>query len=213
MAKMVLDWGPLQTWSAFPFEDGNGFVKRVTHGPNKLDIELANTLKILNAHQILKNQLGYGQNEDGNMFFECLGKASNFVKSEDELIMIEKSCSLNNMNLFNIKIYPRVKINWITFTSEMYKRQMERNNFYIFLKESSFCKVLRFLKIDNRVFAVVKLLGKDVLEKKIHMTNPYIDLSSYLIPFRETYCITIIPSEQINGKVMRVRNFLCMTQI
>ena len=57
MARYVLFWGPLSAWSAFPFEDGNGYIKRIVHGCNKLEMEIVNTLKIVNTHKILKCRL------------------------------------------------------------------------------------------------------------------------------------------------------------
>ena len=35
MAESVKQWGLLWAWSIFPFEDNDGYYKKLNHGPNK----------------------------------------------------------------------------------------------------------------------------------------------------------------------------------
>ena len=57
MADSVRRWGPLWCWSMFIFEDGNGYYKKVNHGPNKIDVEIMNTVKMVNAFYILREKI------------------------------------------------------------------------------------------------------------------------------------------------------------
>ena len=57
LVDAVRRYGPISVWSAFPFEDANGYFKKINHGPNKIDMEIMNTLKMLIAYYILKDKL------------------------------------------------------------------------------------------------------------------------------------------------------------
>ena len=50
------------------FGDANGYFKKINHGPNKVDSEIINTIKIINAHYILKSKIQNGRpaNEEDN---------------------------------------------------------------------------------------------------------------------------------------------------
>ena len=63
MAESVRRRGPLWCWSTFSFEDGNGYYKKVNHGPNKIDVEIMNTIKMVNAFYILREKLVMINNE------------------------------------------------------------------------------------------------------------------------------------------------------
>lgn len=66
MAEYVRLWGPMWAWSGFPLEDGNGHMKKISHGSNKLDGEIANALTILSAYRILKYKLFLNTDCDKN---------------------------------------------------------------------------------------------------------------------------------------------------
>lgn len=55
LTHFVRLWEPLWAWSAFHFEDLNGYLKKINHGPNKIDIELVNTLDMINTLYTLEH--------------------------------------------------------------------------------------------------------------------------------------------------------------
>ena len=57
MVEAVRRFGPVWVWPTFPFEHANGYLNKINHGPNKVDIEFANTLKMINAFYILRYKL------------------------------------------------------------------------------------------------------------------------------------------------------------
>ena len=67
LGTCVLLWGPIWSFSTFPFEDSNGYLIRIKHGPNKVDVELFNTMiikcvsdsKIYARHISYVNPLGH----------------------------------------------------------------------------------------------------------------------------------------------------------
>lgn len=74
MVNCVRLWGPLYGWSAFPFEDGNGVVKRLTHGSNRIEIEISNAMYIFNANRVLRHQLCEIDSYESEKVVALLGK-------------------------------------------------------------------------------------------------------------------------------------------
>lgn len=212
IAGYVLLWGPLHSWSAFPFEDANGYIKRKVHGSNKLDVEIANTLKILNAHKILRYKLGLLRNNENNNSSDpvALGKAQAQSNCERELHLIQEFCQAYNNELINVKIFSRIQLSSVIITSQIYKKQRKRNNFYVFLNDMSFGCILYFLEFDHELYVVIRKLVHDNQALNICVSTIRLDFSTYIVPFRETHCICIVPVTRIKGKVTRVKNYLCL---
>ena len=209
IGRCVFLWGPLSSWSAFDFEDGNGYIKRTNHGSNKLDMEIANTLKIMNAHKILKCKLNIPKDEEA---LRChpLGKAKIVNLAQNEMPMIERFCIIHNLNFNDIKLYLQIKMNTEIITSEAYTRQKKRNHFYIHLNDGSLGKIKYFLLIQENLFSVTQKLEIDIQSQTISLSRLNIDFSRYFMPFRETYTIEIIPVRNIVEKLIRVKKFLCL---
>ena len=209
MGRCVLLWGPLSSWSTFDFEDGNGHIKRTTHGSNKLDMEIANTLKIMNAHTILKCKLNVSKVDDALKIY-TLGKNKTMSIAQNEMPLIERFCTQNNFNLSDIRLYLRINLNAEVITSQTYTRQKKRNNFYILMNDNSFGKIKYYLLIKENLFVVTQKLHIDVQSNKICISRLNLDFSRYFIPFRETYTVDIVPVSCIKQKLIFVRNFLCL---
>ena len=207
--RMVLFWGPLTAWSTFPFEDTNGFIKRITHGSNKIDMEIANTLKLINAYEILKQKLN--KNIDSTLSTNVtMGASQNVNLDENENLIIQRFCVLNSTQFCDVQIYCRVKIKNTIFTSGIYLREKKRNNSFVEMKDHSYAKILYFMTVNNSIFAVLKKLCIDPLVPKIQIPSLNVDFSIYIVPFRNTYCIDIVPVENIDHKIMVVKNYLCL---
>lgn len=145
MAQNVKLWGPLWAWSTFSFEDGNGYLKKITHGSNKIDMEIANTLKIYTLYRTLKFKLFI--HEEKNVEPVSLG-ACHKELDENEREFINKFCTRNKFN-FNLQIYARVNISNTVLTSQIYNRQKFRKNRFIYWNNTLFGEILYFISARN----------------------------------------------------------------
>ena len=148
--------GPLWVWSTFPFEDGIRYFKRYIHGPNKKDIELLNTMEIVNASYTLREKLDIiNQNITGN--YTVCGKGLIMKVKEAEM----KAVSLISYNFIGkeknkLRIYKRAQKQEEIFTSLLYLRQKKRCNCIVSWNELSiFGAIKYFIKKDSEIFAVI----------------------------------------------------------
>ncbi|KAF7991010.1 hypothetical protein HCN44_000815 [Aphidius gifuensis] len=101
-------WGPIWAWSNYPFEDGNYFLIHLNHGPNKVDLEIANTLKYYNCLKILNNQLNITEVDNDETVVKTLGSEklnNNLPNSYSSAIKI----SHDNLMLHSENIPPWLK--------------------------------------------------------------------------------------------------------
>ena len=82
------NWGPLWAWSASTFEDGIGYFKKMNHGPNKVDMEIVNAIKMFNANYNLKDKLNISHNYECNVELK-LDAAKNHILNEHEIEAIQ----------------------------------------------------------------------------------------------------------------------------
>lgn len=127
LVDAVSRFGPLWVWSNFPFEDADGYFKKLNHDTNKVDMELAKTLKMLNAYIVLKSKL----NEKKEVIdpFPCvLGAKIQIFLIRREKKFLENSSVFNSIKITGnrIFVYLGAKINNETFTLKLYKRQKKR---------------------------------------------------------------------------------------
>ena len=124
MSEAVRRWGPLWCWSTFPFEDANGYYARVNHGPNKVDIEIMNTIKMVNAFYSLREKLFMVCNE---IVYEeqVLGVSRKININSNEKDALQDLIDSNQIIVQDnsIFVYIRAKINNQVFTSKIYERQ------------------------------------------------------------------------------------------
>lgn len=127
---------------------------------------------------------------------------------ENERQNIEEFCLLNQLNIDSISIYARVKVSNVIFTSEIYARQKTRENLFVYWNSTMFGVILYFASI----FAVLrKFISSNTSGSARVYKSVGINFDSYIIPYRETYCIDVIPVEDLKGKALRVKNYLCFT--
>ena len=89
-----------------------------------MDIEIANTLKIVSAFRILKHKvLSVFNNDEPHDICRPLGVPQKNVFNENERRYIEEFCTLRRLNIVNMIIYARIRIRNDMFTSKLYSRQ------------------------------------------------------------------------------------------
>ena len=118
-------WGTLWSWSAFDFEDGNGYVKKLVHGSNKLDMEIGNSMYLLNAHTILKSKLDIISNKNGehDKIIPHGKVLQNMNYVDNELEAIESFCVLNQLTVESLRIVRKIQLQKIIITSRLYRKQ------------------------------------------------------------------------------------------
>lgn len=202
-------WGPLWGSNTFTFEDGNGGAKRVAHGTNKLQAEIANTLIILSSYKIIRgivNEYNGDNGVDLNPKVLGLGKEVN----DENFQFIENFCNNHSYKKEDVRVFERVKYLNILYTCELYTRQKTRNNFYVMYGEK-YGKILLFFKVQNNIFALVRKLVKQVTrDNQIVNRESNIDLSDYIFHTRETVTTEIIQLSEIKQKITMVKNYVCI---
>ena len=103
------------------------YEKKIIHGSNKLDMEIANALKIISAYRILKYELSdnYALNENN------FGGLSSRVPQkrtaiENEKQVIREFCLTNELCFESIEVFAKVTISNTVFSSKTYYRQKTR---------------------------------------------------------------------------------------
>lgn len=156
LAQAVRMWGPLWAWSAFPFEDENGYLVKMVHGPGKVEVELFNTMKLIHASQILKTHFDKSRepkHEETNVI--ALGLPINKTLDEEHISALMIQVFNNNLDIQNLhaSIYARIKIGRNIFTSMLHQRQKKRNNTNIYWnKKNCYGTINFFLPWYNNLF-------------------------------------------------------------
>ncbi|XP_051166501.1 uncharacterized protein LOC127284848 [Leptopilina boulardi] len=98
LAQNVREYGPLWVWSAFLSEDQNGELVKMTHGSNKIDVELSNTIKIIQAQRCINYLV---QPERPLNVYECCthGPSIAHTITDSELLAISHATGLANEQL------------------------------------------------------------------------------------------------------------------
>lgn len=219
LCEAVRMWGPLWSWSAFPFEDGNGSLVRLIHGTSKLKIELSNTIKIINATSIVKHLM----EDHTNLKFEDYGAhpdgppvLKNFTIDNNDLTAILKTTLLEkeDFQTRKIKIYRRAQFRNEKFISLLYTREKKRKNYCVYWNDRrSFGYIKFFITIDYEIFAVVRelLLSRNPIDQVTVSEIPELKFGNILLPVNDSYCIHAIPLERIEGKMVFVMNYVCFS--
>lgn len=210
VCRYVRWYGLLWNFSTYPFEDLNGFVKRIIHGTNKLDIEVVNTLKICNSYRILQDIMDY-KKKKADIFSET-DKRSKKVLNEDEIEVVSRYCRDRDLEFDSITFYARIHFRSIEYTSVRYTRQKKRDNSHICWKDNQnqkrFGQISIFFKLDNTFVLVRELVPCSDNQKKI--SNQNIKFTSIHTEIRETYCLHVINLESITDTLIRIQNYVCV---
>jgi len=66
-------WGPAWSTSAFPFENYNGILSRLTHGTEHIGQEIINKIKIAQGFKILENKVNRRLASASSALPSCVG--------------------------------------------------------------------------------------------------------------------------------------------
>ena len=97
------------------------------------------------------------------------------------------------------------------FTSKLYVRQKRRNNSVIHWNDlNNFGEIQFFVKIHDIVYVLVREFLRDVNRTQLLHPRVQVDICEVIIPVRETYNYVVLPIGKVQGKVLLVRNFICL---
>lgn len=215
MARQVRLWGPLWAWSAFTFEDGIGYFKKMNHGPNKVDMEIVNTLKIFNAYYVLKDKLNI-RTFDAELTSQekLLGKSIKYQLNTHEIeALLGLNVSQESYILPGNSIYcfNRATVGGKTFTSKLYSRQKKRKNCVVCWDNKSKFGVIQFFAcINHELYAIVREYVRRLNERNFIHTQISLDLCNVLVPTRLTLCYYALPLKSVDEAMLYVNDCICI---
>lgn len=215
LSEYVTFWGPVCYWSAYSFEDMNGFVKKIIHGSNKIGIELMNTLTICNAYKILQYLMQENTTIDEAQ--SDITASEKLLRSDlnaEEIERILEFCQERNIPFDSINFFAKVKAGNIQYTSTKYKKQKKRNNFNIYWRDANskekFGIIELFIFVQDEVMALIRELVEYADDPAKLITNRNIRFEPIHTLIRETFCFHLLPVRNIEGKLIRIQNYVCI---
>lgn len=157
LAPYVRLWGPLWPWSAFPFEDGNGYLVRMAHGTINLGVELTNTMLFAKAHRSIENLMqihALERNYEGI----TLGPGVKSELTEENLVALSRTSQYSKDELKNMVkfVYTRIELRNEKYTSLLYTKGTKRTNYCIcWNQRQNFGNIKFFVKIEHSLFAII----------------------------------------------------------
>ena len=131
LCEFVHRWGPLWCYSAFGFENFNGYLKKHCHGTRNVLPQLINAVQLCQKLPILQKRFLNKENEATKAFLEKITKSSKQAKtgplgrivhkhlSEEEKTAIENAGYHVTRNV--LPVFPRYRKNGVVFTSKSTK--------------------------------------------------------------------------------------------
>lgn len=216
----VKRWGPLWAWSAFPFENFNGFLSRIVHSSKHIGQELVNNIIIAQGIQVLKNKVTKHALSPESIQNCIIGKPLKIVLNETE-IRSEFLTSVGTVDQLiqiegnDVLIYGRAKIFSEIYTSERYTL-LKTNSYNVEFKiknaESKQYGSIRlfFTKLDN-VFFMFRPLT--VIHKNMFYHRDTKTKVNHILPIKEENYFYIVQIKDIDYmyKLVRVGNYICKT--
>lgn len=214
LPDFVRFWGPLWVWSAFSSEDQNGELVRMTHGSNRIDIELSNTVKLIQAYRCIQHLI-YPERIVREPQCQTHGPSVSHDITVSELEAISHATHVTKEQLLaaRLPIFSRCIINDEVYTSKLYTRQKKRANFYVtWEKDGSvvFGYIKYVVKVEQNAYTVLsRLIVTHDNSKEIKNREMGFNLNDNIKHVRDSYCIDVIPLNKIISKVLRVENYIC----
>ena len=177
------------------------------------DIELMNTMKIINAYNILKNNRD-GYDEDKNLSVNVLGPLLRINLANCQTSEIE---SQNESGLEvpiienNFFVSVRARRFKEVFTSELYTRQKKRNNSVVTWNKGTKYGIIKyFIQKNDVIYCAVSVLiaERSRTEAPIHRQFKMY-LSDIAVPVRKSYCLKFINIEEVQ-KTILIDNKICI---
>lgn len=203
----VQRWGPLWATSAFRFEDNNGVLLGLIHGTQQVNMQLVNTLKLINGYNVLRSKFS-------NQLVKCvssgpLGKLVDIKLTEIEKLKLDLffGCPLNEL-----QFYSRCKINHVLFCSKSYK-QTNRCNYAVkyYMKNDSkvhFGFIKYFVQSKNNHDLSLACVVERHDATNVLFKHRHCNVTIYhLIPIsQEISGIDVVPLVQIEKKMLCITN-------
>lgn len=187
----------------------------MTHGSNKIDVELSNTVRLIQAYRCIK-YLMHPERPLNNPQWHTHGPSVTQIITDSDLDSISYATKLTKEQLLgaHTPVFSRCKINDEVFTSQLYTRQKKRSNFHIKYKvnESVFFGTIKyFIKIEGNLYGVVRqLVVTNDSSKEIKNIELGYNFDETIKHVRDSYCTHVITLNKILSKILRVENYVCI---
>ena len=207
LAITVRRWGPLGCNSAFPLENLNGIIAGLIHGKRYQGKELSNTIRLIQSVQALKART-VEEGQQRITVVEFCNVVKNFKFSSEQQALI------SNLNVNGpFTAYYRVKIGSQKYTTLTYKRQVKRNNFTVCYTDSGsnkYGEIVCLFEDDASTvkMAFIRCFLIDHLRTFFHSETRFV--VKHLIPVTESEELVLVPISNIQHKVIRAGNFVCL---
>ncbi|XP_074098854.1 uncharacterized protein LOC141527332 [Cotesia typhae] len=189
----VRRWGPLQSTSAFCFENYNGYIASSVHGNKNMSQEIVNNVTIAQGICILKNRVA-SQNND---ILET-NSSTNY-----EL--------LDGIDLKSTNFYTRAKINCDIYTSNFYKEtKINNSNVKIKMNNCILYGLIRyFFEIQNEFYIILQTLK--VEHEKIFFHFKTKAKVKHIIPVKQINDYQLIKLSDLESisQVIKVGDYIC----
>lgn len=202
--------GPLWCNSAFQFESFNGTLAKFVHGTKNQGKELINNVRLAFGVEALKARVQRSA-DLGTLVhpFELKNIVKHYKFSDAE----KKLLSAHNTKNCSVQVYFRAVVSKSnTLTSSIYSRQKKRNNYTICFKDSAgekaYGEVQCFCQFENKKVAIVRHFRVD--HQRVFRHNATNVVITHIIPITLTDKVDFINLENINCKVIRVGDFVCL---
>jgi len=204
-------YGPLWASSAFKLESLNGDLRNCIHGTKNQAQELVNTLTLFQGIQVLKARVAAKNICADTLIDKNVIEFRNRVKLNkvnEKMRSVLSSCPEQFRRLFY-----RAVIKGETYTSVIYSRQVQRNNYTV-------C----YINSDKAIeYGEIFFFGESVTgEKKVFVNSFAVEhlrtfrhtetqtVIKHVIPVKLTDRVAVIPADNILFKVIRVCAYICL---
>lgn len=143
-----------------------------------------------------------------------IGPPAIYNLTNDKKAAIRTSALLTEIEIrdVDIRIFRKCQIKKEIYTSEIYNRQKVRHNKHIFWNDCCMFETIKcFVLIENRLFAIVRqLMISHDKRREIQQTETTVKLNNVIMPVSESRYNHLIPVESIEGKCLRVLDYVCL---
>lgn len=136
MCRSVLEWGPLWAINCFTFENKNRLILQLKKNPRHAAIEIANKFLLFKSLDKLRNSMIITQRSK-DFFKKITNKNGKFYTSIDNCILLgsgkqyilnEEESVLYPHEYKTCKVYQKMKLNNIRYTTETYTSKLKSND-------------------------------------------------------------------------------------
>ncbi|XP_064462210.1 uncharacterized protein LOC135372623 [Ornithodoros turicata] len=222
LVQSVRRWGPLWATSAFLFEDRNGALLRIAKGTQAIDKQLGMLVSIGNSLAVIEKYVKKSSLTEfllcklHNVHFSKPVALAGEVKFHGKSTCASESIAaavfrcLGSSGIQRIQTFKKVTIGCQTFSSQLYTRQVRRNNSvvqYAFESSVRYGIIQCFCKAGNSAFTVVQKFDIEG-DPFMHTETGYV--LSPLVPVRRCSATELIKLPCKMQKCVLVSNFLCV---